>query len=245
MGISATYSTHPQTPRQSIETLPVLTLRFPDLRLYPDQVPQWRGAVNAGVPADLLEEYADLFHNHAGMDRTYKRYPLVQYGVTRGVAAILGVGRGAGALTHWYMHRPKKIRIEAVEYDITTVALDVLDAPLGVGDNKRTYMLYDYLPFNHANYLAWQAETSMVRRIQQLEQLLAAHIIQFAKGVDWQVPGRFVVEMEDVREIAQQYALKPGNCFQRFDLRFRSDIVLPRGIGLGNKVAYGMGCLDF
>lgn len=245
MGISTNYSTLVYAPCQSLEAIPVMMLRFPDLRLYLDQVPEWRGAVNAAVPAEVFKGYGDLFHNHTETGKTYNRYPLVQYGASRGAATILGIGRGADALSHWYMHRPETAKIGEQEYDIRTVALDVRHAPLGVEENKRTYILYDYLPFNQANYLTWQAETSMVRRVQQLEQLLAANIIQFAKGIGWQIPGRFVVEIEDVREIAWRYVLKPGTCFQRFDLRFRSDIVLPRGIGLGNKVAFGMGRLDF
>ncbi len=211
-----------------------LQLSF-DLPLYHRQIPQWRGAIIewAGIENDL-------FHNHkTGTDRYY-RYPQIQYYIHQQKAAILAINQGADQLEQllaekdWILQwqgQPTPLPIDQAQLDWPTVALS---------DQLHRYNLQHWLPFNQDNYHWWKNEAnSLTQRVGKLEKTLLSHILTFATGIRWQIPGRVQVHIQNIRKTKKLRF--HGTPMVAFDLSFDSNLILPPNIRLGRVVSHGFG----
>lgn len=205
------------------------------LPLYHRQIPQWRGAL-----IEWAGREHHLFHNHkAGNDRYY-RYPLIQYHVQNGQAAILAINEGADQLetllaqkdwTIRWQNEPHSLQIDQAQLDWPTVQLS---------DKLHRYTLQHWLPFNQDNYHWWKNEaSSLTERIGKLERTLLSHILTFATGIQWQVPGQIKLHIQNIQRTKKLRF--HGTPMVAFDLSFDSNLVLPPNIRLGRVVSHGFG----
>lgn len=217
-----------------------------DLPLRHDQLPGFRGAFAA-----LAGREHDVFHNHdndAGSDREYKhRYPLVQYRVHDGRAAVVGINEGADGLERLVKGRA----LEQFEMNGYAVPLEVvhsrkergLSVAVLPGDEGRVYRIYHYLPLGPENYRDYKGLPSLVDKVRMLERLLQNHIVSMALGTGGVLGKDDVVQvvLQDIDRVQKVKVL--GTAMMAFDVVFRVNVELPEGIGLGRKVAFGFGAV--
>jgi hypothetical protein len=103
------------------------------------------------------------------------------------------------------------------------------------------YLLFNYRPFNAANYAHFKSLHSDASRQAFIEGLLNTHILKFAGAVDWRIPVDVKVTILNIRRpkwISTDPAKMKSLCF---DLQFRCNVFLPEYIGLGKGVSKGFG----
>ncbi|HHG83355.1 MAG TPA: hypothetical protein ENJ82_01295 [Bacteroidetes bacterium] len=226
--------------------LNTLALTF-DMPLKAGQIPAFRGAI-----AHLAGLRHDVFHNHDNDFKSpqfYKnRYPLVQYRVSEGRAAIFGCNEGATALEALQksgrfaafemrgQHRPLHIAERVQDRGFAPQVL-----PQG---QFQAYQVKGYLPFKPEKYQAYQATEALSGRIAMLERLLCNHIVAFAYGIGWKLPQspRLQVQLYAIDQVHRTTIENRPRT--NFDLTFGVNATLPAAIGIGQKTAYGFGQLE-
>lgn len=224
----------------SNETRQVKTLSISfNLPLYASEIPQWRGAfIEMGAFGN------DLFHNHNNApDNTYSkyhyRYPLIQYRLQQGKAAIFAIGAGVQALqkvlatSDWvvtWKGRKRHLQIE----DLRTSTFD-----LEVTNQVQHYKLYDWVALNEENYEKWQSCTNLLQRVTLLEGLLNNHLMSFCYGIDWKPKKQLEVALQNI-ESTQNIRLYDSKLLA-FTVDFTTKLQLPHYIGIGKAVAQGFG----
>jgi hypothetical protein len=177
-----------------------------------------------------------MWHGHTEEGGYDYDYPLIQYRHNH----ILGIGAGADALlAAWMQHKET----------LGDVRLDLASHPLVVTAEPQEYYIHRWMPLNAENYARWK-EMDTASRQQELERLLIAHILTFARAVDW-----FIGE-EVISEVVQVLNVKKVNMMNRktpdweetnfvsFGVLFRTNVTLPLHIGLGRGVRLGNGVLE-
>ena len=222
---------------QSSSLAPIRTLAVVfDIPVVLGQVSRFRGAMaeHAG-----FEE--DIFHNHYGVGdhRVKYRYPLVQYRSVGGKASLFGIGRGCEAIQDLLLRTDGKLRMGGKEYRMRMVELKTNETGLRVTNRLREYRVRDWLALNGENFKQWDALDSFTEKGWELERILGSQLIGFAKGVDWRVPERLEVRLQQIR--GTRKVSYHGNSFVGFDVVFSLNGVIPLGIGLGKAVSHGFG----
>lgn len=213
-----------------------LTLQF-QLPLFPRQLPQWRGAFCAMAGAGA----SALLHNHQDAGLHY-RYPLVQYRVQEGRAAIFALNEGIAAVQQallvggWactWQGQPQRL--------IMTTAPALAQQAIVVGGPARSYRIHHYLPFNQDNYQEWQRRERLAERSALLEKLLRNHLLSALWGLGWNAPTPLEVTLTDLRKTQVLRYHRVG--VMAFNLDFRVNALLPDGLALGKAVSHGFGQL--
>ena len=163
-----------------------LTATF-DLPLHPRDIPRWRSAWSEMAGFEM-----DRFHNHKPGDQgVIYRYPLVQYRVQEGKAALLALDQAAVDVQQVLSTGPWELtwNHEPLAIDLDDLSLDVCEVELE--DQFQEYRLLTYLPFNDANFEKWKRSPQLLSRIRLLQSMLTGHLLNFATGIGWKIPGRF------------------------------------------------------
>lgn len=205
-----------------------------DLPIYARQIPQWRGAFieMAGLDYDLL-------HNHQGEGGFLYRYPKVQYRMYRGKAAILGINEGADTLQQVLSERNWKIRWQGTEVQLNLADWKMQEKSLRMLPYQAQYKLHKWLPLNAGNYQAWKECPSLLDRVELLDRILASNLIALAKGLNWHLPERLEVHLQNLKQIEDVKCF--GNPMLAFNVNYAANISLPPHIGIGKAVSHGFG----
>ncbi|MEL7222267.1 MAG: CRISPR-associated endonuclease Cas6 [Bacteroidota bacterium] len=214
--------------------LQLLTTTF-DLPIEPEEIPRWRGAW-----CEMAGWEADRFHNHRNSDgKVMYRYPLLQYRAHRRQAGFIAIQEAVKDVQQTLAGNEWKIRWKDRPTSLGMLNLQLETYELHLDKKYHTYQLRNYLPFNSGNFEQWQSTLLLHDKIDFLTRLIAGHLISFAKGIHWRIPGRFEVEITDLTRQRRVYlhdVLRPA-----FDLEFRTQLFLPKGIGIGKGVSHGHG----
>ncbi len=214
-------------------TVKVLRVRF-RFELARRDLGAFRGALVSHVGRSF-----DKFHNHApGANNYMYRYPLVQYRIEGRQAALIAFGEGVddlrrlldGPAPELWLHQRR------VSLIVDDVAIDYY--PLSASDSLLHYEVRDYLPLSQQNEREFR-QLDEYTRGDWMGRLLTNHLLAFAQGVGWRIEQRVRVELAGVRNlgtIRYKGAARPA-----FDVRFRTNLELPYGLGLGKAVAMGFG----
>ena len=169
----------------------VMSVRF-DLALRTKDLPLFRGAVIGAAGEEHI-----LFHNHIGDGFVYS-YPLIQYRINKGRAALMCINEGIEQAQGLFGGRfltedivlgsTNRGRIAVESIRVNEFRLVELDASV-------KYCIYGWLPFSQRNYKEWQSIESDSDKLHKLESILTGNIISFAKGVKWQIENRFTVNI--------------------------------------------------
>ncbi len=194
-----------------------------------------RGAVAAS--AGLQNE---LFHNHDNTREGYHyRYPLIQYHCAEGNAAMLGMGDGAEAIAQWMLAYNGQLKMNGKLHQAPIVEYCSHLEPVHSTDEWHTYRIHDWVALNEKNYAEWRRLTRLADQMVLLESAFTAHIMAFARGINWFVDRRLVAELTDYHGC--QWHQRRGADLLAFDATFRIQAQLPDGIGLGKGVSIGFG----
>lgn len=232
------------SPDSNMTAIQTISLTF-DLPFRHEQIPALRGAMAA-----FAGKENDLFHNHDlsrdnGNDHYRHRYPLIQYRVHEGKAAIFGINKGAEALD--FLRKRK---------DLSTFSMNGYRHPLQVINSQREgswqlgitppdqmvrYRIYRYLPFHPENYRQYKSLFSLQDKIAFLERLLRNHLVSFFYGAGWnpETQPELTVVINDLDRVKKVKVM--GINMMAFDLVFSVNSNLPEGIGIGRKTAFGFG----
>lgn len=215
-------------------TLRLLHLTF-NLPLYPRQLAQWRGAF-----VEMAGWDNELLHNHKGEKEAYHyRYPLVQYRIWHGKAAVTAVNEGVEAVQEALAANSWDINWEGERKSLQVEGLNMKEHTLRMLPHPKTYRLYKWLALNQENYERWQREKSLARRAAMLENILAGHILGFCKAVGYRLPERLEVSLHEIQFMKKVRLY--GNPMIAFNAAYGANVLLPSGIALGRGVSAGFG----
>ncbi len=211
-----------------------LSLCF-DLPLHFNQIARWRGAF-----IEMAGRLDDRFHNHQdGAANFHYRYPIIQYRVWKGQAAIFAVNEGVSAVQKVLAVSSWNINWNGAQRPLLIKDLHMDDHYLKTLSSFRRYQLYKYLALNQENYKRWQRAADVGARIQLLERLLRNHLLSCLWGLGWESKEEISVKIQEIRR-SQMTSFK-GIKQLTFDLAYDANILLPPQIALGKAVSRGFG----
>lgn len=198
------------------------------------EVPLLRGAL-----LHLADGDSTLFHDHIG-DKLRYRYPLVQYREFGGYASLFCLGDGVVAVESLLCAAPSaEVRIGRREEKLLVDSETRRTDELVLSDEVQKYNIHRYLPLNQENYAKYKATDSIVDRYQMIEKCLVGNILSLAKSMGMFFEQQIKVKILDVTN-THEYTYKKVRMLG-FDLRFKTNVILPRHIALGKGVSIGFG----
>lgn len=215
-----------------MDVLTILT----DANIKEGELPLFRGAVIAAA-----RDFPDvLFHDHTEDGFRYA-YPLIQYKILNGYAAVTAIDGGIPLLEHVFLPdgTSRTMRIGRRIVDVSVADVHRQEIVLEAADGKYAYRMYRWLPLNQENYRAYLSLESLAEKYFFLETLLVGNILSFAKGV------RVFFDSEVTASIID--ASPSGRCRFKgvdmlgFDVKFLSNVSIPDFVGLGKGVSLGFG----
>lgn len=216
---------------QDVNVVTILT-RMP---ISHNEIPFFRGAI-IKIAGDLDE----LFHDHRGSGFRYA-YPLIQYKIIDGNAAIVAVNDGIRVAKTILPFMNSRIQIGHRTSDFILDDITSSTTAVTVSNETHTYLSSRWLPLNQDNYTLYNELDDMTNKIKMLERLLIGNILSFAKGTGIFLNSTVNVNIADVKTTRQ---LKYKNVMMLgFDIIFKTNVTLPSNIGLGKGVSLGFGTI--
>jgi hypothetical protein len=201
--------------------------------LQPHEINLFRGAVG-----NLMRDGSVLFHNHVG-DQLRYAYPMIQYKIKSGKAAIYCINEGADAIYQLLSKGPLQFRIGTREELFTVANFQQDSFVVRLSNRPNLYDLNHWMALNESNYRSFNSLRTNEERVVLLERILVNNLLDFAKGVGWRIEEQVQVQ---IMEIQKQYPLKhKGVSLLAFNLTFAANVVLPPYIGLGKATSSGHG----
>lgn len=198
-------------------------------------IPRFRGAV-----INCLKQDNVMFHNHIGDGLRYS-YPLVQYKVLDGRAAIIGIEQGSAALQDYFSNYSSRVVLGGHPVDLFLDSVREETVEVAIVKEPVSYEMSGWIPLNEDNYKVYSAIESLVDKLSFLENILTGNILSFAKGVGLFFEDEVVCRISNMH---RQHRLSyKGVGFIGLDISFKSNVMLPSGIGLGKGVSTGFGTI--
>ncbi|MCB0583387.1 MAG: hypothetical protein KDD10_29175 [Phaeodactylibacter sp.] len=216
----------------------ILTLTL-DIPLHPGDIPAFRSCI-AGI-AGLEHE---IFHNHdnavEGAGCRHWGYPLVQYAVRRGQAAVVGLGAGADAIQQVLVPKlPGQLQFAGRSHWLTGLQMNEQRHRWELLETPQEYGLFGWVALNPPNYAAWKAAGEPSGRKAVLERALTGQLRVLAKAAGFTALAPIQGEIAQVDN--QKRVAWHGTHLVRFHALIRSALSLPMGIGIGRSAAFGYG----
>jgi|GEM_PF-91111 len=245
-----------------MKKLRLLSVSF-DTSIKPWELKQFRGAVAKKV--GLENEW---FHNHdnseaspgpskglaspdpskggevvSGKPRYHHRYPLIQYKIdTHGDQMrpmLLCLDDCIEEAHHFFSQSDWSLRIGERTHDMRIARLHVDQINLNVWEQPLPYRLHKWRALNSDNFREWQQMDGIVERIAFLENILAANILSFARGVGWELDKRFEVKI--TKMLNEEWVSFKDIKVLAFTVEFKANLSMPDFIGLGAGSGEGFG----
>lgn len=219
----------------AVENL-LLTFHLP---LHPKAINSWRGAF-----VEMAGRDTDLLHNHDNSESTKSlkyRYPLVQYRVNRGMAALFAINEGIDAIQQILLTRKWELNWQGSSTRLLLLEEPERQQQLLRFDSPQRYHLQNYLPFNTENYERWQTCNSFIEKAQMLERIVRGHLLSCLWGLGWNGSEEILINLQDIGQ--PRFLTFKGQRMLSFDLIFDANADLPSGLGLGKAVSTGFGIL--
>ncbi len=226
----------------SLTHIQVLQVIF-DIILAPEDLYAFRGALSERVGHEH-----DWFHNHNNDDSEHQfhyRYPLIQYKLRGNQPMLVCIAQGVQAARMFFEQQDWSLTMKGMYRPMEIDELRLKKYPVEVKDLEEglpySYRLKYWQALNQDNYRRYNELEGLREIVDFLEPLLANHLISFAKGISWQIPGRFEVQ------ITEMYPTR----FPRFkeihtlafNFNFDTNLLLPDYIGLGKGASLGYGTI--
>ena len=204
------------------------------------EVPYLRGSLIKLIGRDTDV----LLHNHEGDNYRYS-YPLVQYKLISGKAAVVFVNEGITLADTLLSQEELHLRIgnrngHFVLDNVIPSTLELDAAPEGT---LYRYRVTGWVPFNEENFSVYLKKDLLVDRVSFLERILVTNIIAIANGT-----GSYIEEQIEcgITDIDKSYTIQyKGTKLKAFDLEFFSNVLLPQYVSLGKHSSVGFGTLEY
>ncbi len=209
-----------------------------DTEISSREIPLFRGAVIKAANSDNI-----LFHNHLFQQQGYRYgYPLIQYKRQNGKAAITCIGEGVDAIEDFFAECNFDINLGKRIVRLMVENISIKDLEIAQSDIPVSYTIGRWMPLNQENYRNYRNTTGLADKCALLERLLVGNILSMSKGLDIFIDTDVLVQVTNLEE--RKPVFYKGVQMQTFDIDFRSNLVLPTGIGLGKGVSHGFGTLS-
>ncbi len=238
-----------------MKKLRLLSVSF-DTNIQPWELKQFRGAVARKVGIEH-----EWFHNHdnsgqfdsltvgSGQSadpikpRYHHRYPLIQYKIdTHGQQMrpmLLCLDDCIEEAHHFFSQSDWSLRIGERTHEMRIARLHVDQINLNVWEQPLPYRLHKWRALNSENFREWQQMDGIVERTAFLENILAANILSFARGVGWELDKRFEVKI--TRMLNEEWVSFKDVKVLAFTVEFKANVSMPDFIGLGAGSGEGFG----
>lgn len=215
--------------------LRIITVQF-DYRIPFADIHLLRGAVISSVNSSNL-----LYHNHKGQNYRYA-YSLIQYKRVNGLAAIIGINEGVDALVQYIAQCDFNLRLGRKRVDMRISKFDAFLHTLECSNQKHSYFINSWLPFNETNYHKYRNMDYLDEKIEFLEKILTANVLAFAKSMNVFFDEQIFVKLTS---IVRSYKVEYKKIeVMAFDVEFETNVNLPDNIGLGSNVSLGHGTIQ-
>lgn len=206
-----------------------------DLLLRENELCFFRGAM---IHIGGIEEM--LLHNHTENGYRYA-YPLVQYKIIQGHAAIVCVEKGIEEVKNILLKCPLTIKLGTKEKKLDILSLQKEKHILKFINTPAIYTLERWLPLNSKNYERFQLANGLKEKIEILEHILTSNILSCLKGLNifWEEEiCCHILTLSEPYFIYNKHTRMTG-----FNLSFSCNISLPECIGIGKNASIGCGLL--
>lgn len=198
------------------------------------EVPLFRGAVNAVMD----EGHSVLFHNHIDDWWRYS-YPLIQYKRIGKKASIVCIEAGVDVIGELFNASANVINIGDKEVVLQVESIKAYNRIVQIWNSMLEYQISNWLPLNTKNYSQFVATDNLNDRILLLENILAANILSFLKGIGIHVEEQVQCK---IKTLSSPRAVKYKDLkLMSFDAKFKCNVSLPSYIGLGKASSVGFG----
>lgn len=202
------------------------------------EIPLFRGAI-----IHLLDNRQNLLcHNHLGRDKFRYSYPLVQYKVIDGKAALVALNEGVSLVRELCSSPRTKILLGNREVTLGPAKQIVREFSLNITSVPFRYRLKRWLPLNSQNYKVYKSLDSDEDRIELLERVLKGNMLSFAKGLGYTVDQPVYAHILNVS--ADYIQKNKQTLLQAFDIEFETNFMLPDYVGLGKNASIGYGWIE-
>lgn len=207
-----------------------------DIPLRGNQVRNFRAAI-----IEATDRKLELLHNKTEDGESVNRYPLVQYRVRGGQASAWAVGPGCDHLRQWLFQSQGQLKMGGRTHAFRVVDWKDDRFELGMlpAEKPQWYYLNRWLPLHKEKYMDWLHAPHLTARVGLMENQLVSHILAFARDLDWWLPERLHVNLQQI--VHTRKVKFHDNNFVGFDVVFSANVALPPGIGLGHAVSHGYG----
>lgn len=217
----------------SLKKIRILNVQF-DTEIKAYEIPAFRGAIIKKVGQENV-----LFHNHLNDSQFLYRYPQIQYKQINRKPTIVCIDYGVDEIHKFFEQRDWSLNISGRTLDMKISDLRLNEFTMQVWDKKWNYSIINWIALNQENYKKYMQIESLAEKIEQLENLLIANIMSFAKGIQWTIEKPVELKIKEIKRT------KPVKLKQKrvlaFDVDFNTNVFLPNYIGLGKSVSLGFG----
>ncbi len=210
----------------------VLTIKFAN-PLRHQQVPEFRGAVIAALDQKRL-----LFHNHDEQGLRYA-YPLIQYKVLDGKAAIVATGEGIDQLAELLVVGRHELTVGHQHMTLEVEQVLPLQYQLQVWDQLWHYRVLRWLPLNSEHYRQYQSLESLPQRVAMLQDIMRGNILAMGKGLGVRFDRRVEVLLTGLDQ--PRLVRVKGTQVMSFNAQMRCNVNIPQFLGLGKHSSLGYG----
>ena len=211
-----------------------LKIRFAQ-NVFPNEIPRFRAAV-----IEKTQRESSLFHNHKSDKEYLYRYPLIQYKVTHKKASIICLNQGADDIHYLLQKRDLDLRIgnKTLPFEIEDINMHFHQ--IQTWDKRFHYSLLNWLPLNQKNHAIYSELKTETEKINMLNKILTGNLLSLAKGIQWFVEDKLVVEITQIKQV-RELEFKRRK-LMAFTLNFKSNVSLPNylGVGKGSSVGFGV-----
>lgn len=206
-------------------------------QLQQQDIPKFRAAV-----IEKTNREASLFHNHKEDTSVIYRYPLIQYKTIFKNANIICLNMGTEDIHYLLKHEDLNLRIGRKEQGFPISSVDLHYHELSINKGLSQYQITNWLALNQKHHQRYR-ELADDKAAQKslLESILIGNILAFAKGVDWQIEERVLVNITNIQNIKPMFFKRKQ--MPTFTLTFSCNVDLPNFIGLGKGTSIGFGVI--
>lgn len=196
-----------------------------------------------GNPEEL---FSNEVYNNDNTITYIKRYPLIQYRIVNGHAAILALNQGVEALKSFLNTDTHTVEIAGSDFDLQVIEKTEeknINITLLAAEEMKMYTLKTWLPLaNPQDYLNFTTNKLMsdIEKTLRLQEKLTNHLVEFFKAVQWR--GAVHKIKVKILDKSTPYIVQAAdNKMMAYNITFACNINLPANIGLGKLKSKGFG----
>ena len=196
-----------------------------------------------------FKELRSMAYNRDEEGKNVFGFPLIQFRVHMGHAAVFAINDGAAAIEKLVKKKGWRVLSREVNHDFPLAKL--------AGKKMMFYRMYRWIPMDERYFpspainqllddndampvIPWNQQF-MDEKVKTLEGILVTNIIEFAQKAEWRISKNksLRVRLQDIHHINTVKLY--GRDVLAFDITYAANIALPDHLGLGRGKSLGYG----